>query len=104
VDVVLFSNVLHQESPELVVDMLRRGRAALAPHGRGIIHDYFLDESRTSPVFSTLQNVSLSLMWSGRSYTVEEMRALAESAGLRIETVTPVASARSTLVTCVPIG
>lgn len=83
VDVVLLSNVLHQESPRVCVDMLRRARAALADGGRVLVHGHFLDEARTSPAFTTLHNLSALVLWDGgRSYTAAEMTALMEEAGL----------------------
>lgn len=48
VDVVLLSNVLHQESPAHCLDILRRARAALVDRGRVLVHGHFLDEDRTS--------------------------------------------------------
>ncbi|MBV1849547.1 methyltransferase [Catellatospora tritici] len=83
VDVVLLSNVLHQESPQVCVDILRRARAALAEGGRVLVHGHFLDEARTSPAFTTLHNLSALVLWDGgRSYTVAEMTALMQEAGL----------------------
>lgn len=84
-DAVLFSNVLHQESEEVVIGMLRRGAAALADPGEGriLVHGHFLSDDRTHPLFSTLHNISAVLLWgTGSSYTVEQMRALMRRAGL----------------------
>jgi precorrin-6B methylase 2 len=96
-DVVLLSNVLHQESPPTCVDILRRARAALADGGRVLVHGHFLDEARTSPPFTTLHNLSSLVLWDGgRSYTAAEMTALMKEAGLiRIhELPAPEASAK----------
>lgn len=83
-DIVLLSNVLHQESPEACVDILRRAGAALAPRGRVLVHGHFLAETRTTPPFTTLHNLSALVLWDGgRSYTAAEMTALMEDAGLR---------------------
>ena len=98
-DVILFSNVLHQEPPETATAVLTRARHALNNGGTILIHDYLLDETRTAPLFSTLQNVSLMMLWgAGRSYTVEEMAGLATSAGLTVRAVTQVPTAKSTVL------
>ncbi|WP_165975701.1 methyltransferase [Actinomadura rubrisoli] len=100
-DAVLLSNVLHQEAPDTVVSMLERGRAALRPGGRVIVHGHFLEESRTAPMFSTLHNISAMLLWgAGRGYTVEEMLALIDRARLDVERVTPVPESRTTVIVC----
>ncbi len=103
-DAVLFSNVMHQESPETVVSMLVRGRRALRDGGTVLIHGHFLDESRTAPVFSTLHNISAMLLWgAGHSYTVADMTGLAETAGLAVERAEQVASAKTTVLACRPV-
>lgn len=81
-DAVLLSNVLHQESEAVGADILRRAREALKPSGKVIVHGHFLDEGRTSPVFTTLHNLSARTIWEGgHSYTTSEMVALVEAAG-----------------------
>ncbi|WP_217624138.1 methyltransferase [Streptomyces sp. TRM64462] len=96
-DVVLLSNVLHQESRENGLDILRRARAALRPGGRVLVHGHFLEESRTAPAFTTLHNLSALVLWSGgRSYTAAEMAELMADAGFADVDVrrTPEPSAR----------
>ncbi|MFI7497615.1 methyltransferase [Streptomyces sp. NPDC049687] len=97
VDVVLLSNVLHQESPEAALDILGRAREALSASGRVLVHGHFLDETRTAPLFTTLHNLSALALWDGgRSYTVAEMTELMRRAGLTdVEVVqAPEASAK----------
>jgi hypothetical protein len=92
-DVVLFSNVLHQESEDVVVDMLRRGVSALADPrtGRILVHGHFLNDDRTSPMFGTLHNISAVLLWgAGRSYTGTQMQELLRRAGLQPGELQPV--------------
>lgn len=97
-DAILFSNVLHQESPEVCRSMLGRGIAALVRGGRVLVHGHFLDESKTGPLFSTLHNLSAYALWDGgRSYSVADMTHLMHEAGL--SSVSPVAlSAGATTV------
>lgn len=83
VDVVFLSNVLHQESEEACLDILGRARAALAPGGRVVVNGHFLDDARTTPVFTTLHNLSALVLWDGgRSRTAREMTDLMVKAGL----------------------
>ncbi len=99
VDAVLLSNVLHQESREVGLDMLRRAFAALRPAGRVIVHGHFLDENRTSPVFATLHNLSARTLWEGgHSYTAAEMSALLEEAGFPDPRVTAVAASATKVI------
>lgn len=82
-DVVLLSNVLHQESWDRSVDILRRAAKALRPGGRVLVNGHVLDETRTSPVFTTLHNLSALVLWDGgESRTVEEMEQIMAEAGL----------------------
>jgi len=83
-DAILFSNVLHQESPQMVKNMLKRGSDALVRGGQIVVHGHFINADRTSPSFSVLHNLSAYVLWgSGRSYTVAEMKALMEEVGLK---------------------
>lgn len=82
-DVVLLSNVLHQESREACLDILGRAARALRPGGRVLVNGHFLDDSRTSPPFTTLHNLSALVLWDGGgSCTATEMRELMAEAGL----------------------
>lgn len=100
-DVVLLSNVLHQESPEAVVDMLRRAVRALRDpaSGKVLVHGHFLNDNHTGPVFAALHNLSAFLLWgSGRSYTADEMRKLMVVAGLTASDPKPVSGSTTELI------
>jgi SAM-dependent methyltransferase len=43
-DLVLFANVLHQETSERAAEMVRRGAEALAPDGRVVVVDFAIDD------------------------------------------------------------
>lgn len=82
VDAVLLSNVLHQESPEVCHDMLSQAHRALRSDGMIIAQGHCLDESRVTPGFTTLHNLSARVLWSGgRSYTIGDMNQMLENAG-----------------------
>ncbi|MBA3771540.1 MAG: methyltransferase domain-containing protein [Ramlibacter sp.] len=98
-DAVLLSNVLHQESRDVGLDMLRRALAALKPGGKVIVHGHFLDESRTAPVFATLHNLSARTLWEGgHSYTTHEMVDLLAQAGFEAPAAVAVAASSTKLV------
>jgi predicted O-methyltransferase YrrM len=98
-DVVLFSNVLHQEAPEVCLSMLHRGSDAMKAGGRVLVHGHFLNENRTSPSFTTLHNLSAYALWSGgRSYTVDEMARLMAEAGFTAIKPTILPAGATTLI------
>ena len=98
-DAVLLSNVLHQESRAVGLDMLRRSFAALKPSGSVIVHGHFLDDTRTSPVFATLHNLSARTLWEGgHSYTAAEMLDLVTEAGFSNATAIAVPQSATKLI------
>ncbi|GKS11047.1 SAM-dependent methyltransferase [Paenibacillus chitinolyticus] len=83
-DAILLSNVLHQESPEMCISILKRALQAMNDNGQLIVQSQFLEEDRITPTFTTLHNLSAWALWDGgRSYTVSEMSLLIEEAGFR---------------------
>ncbi len=60
-DVVNILGVLHQESPEYILDILKRSYDALVPGGKINILDMMTDETRCSPPFSALFAVNMAL-------------------------------------------
>lgn len=60
-DAVLFSGVLHQESPAAIQDLLARAHAALVPGGRVLVLDLMTDATRAAPAFSALFAVNMAL-------------------------------------------
>ena len=60
-DAATIFGALHQESPEQIVDILKRAARALKPGGRIFILDMMTDSTRTSPKFSALFAVNMAL-------------------------------------------
>ena len=60
-DAVIIFGVLHQESPESIVDILTRAHATLNPGGRIYILDMMTDATRCHPAFSALFAVNMAL-------------------------------------------
>lgn len=60
-DVVLFFGMLHQESPESIIDLLRRAWQSLNPGGIVYVLDLMTDRTRAQPRFSALFAVNMAL-------------------------------------------
>jgi ubiquinone/menaquinone biosynthesis C-methylase UbiE len=60
-DVVNILGVLHQESPESIQDLLKKGFDALQPGGLLYVLDVMTDFTHTSPKFSALFAVNMAL-------------------------------------------
>ena len=60
-DAVTIFGALHQESPEVIVDILKRANRALKPGGRLFVLDMMTDETHTAPKFSALFAVNMAL-------------------------------------------
>lgn len=81
-DMVLFSAIMHINSPAMNQDLLTRAARALNPGGRMVISDFFIDPGRTSPLGSALFAVNMIVNTDqGDTYTVDEMTAWLKTAG-----------------------
>lgn len=81
-DIVLMSNVLHQETAEISRSMLQRAHDALRAGGQVVVQGYFLNADKVSPTFVTLHNLSALALWDGgSSRTVAEMIQMLRDAG-----------------------
>lgn len=78
-DVINILGVLHQESPESILDILKRSYDVLMPGGKINILDMMTDETRCSPPFSALFAVNMALTtengWVFSSKDMEEWLA-----------------------------
>lgn len=83
-DAVTFLGVLHQESPESIVALLRKAHAALTPGGRVFVMDMMTDASRAAPAFSALFAVNMALTaHHGWVFSDTELQGWLEEAGFR---------------------
>lgn len=81
-DVVLLSNMLHQESPEACKQLLRKAHDAMAPEGLLVIQAMFLNKEKDGPTWPTLQSLLLLLVYNGgRAYSLDETLAMLPEAG-----------------------
>lgn len=79
-DLVLFANVLHQETSERAAGMIRRGAAALRPGGRIAVVDFAIDDEQRAHVMGTLFAINMRSF--GDTYTEPTIRGWMEAAGL----------------------
>lgn len=83
-DVVLLSNMLHQEDPDTCREILRKARAALVDGGLLVIQATFLDAEKAAQTWAILQTIQLQLFYGGgRNYSVGEMAEMVRHAGFR---------------------
>lgn len=85
-DVVTIFGALHQESPEQIVDILRRANRALKKGGRLLVLDMMTDASHTAPKFSALFAVNMALTTTnGWVFADEELKGWMKEAGFTPE-------------------
>ncbi len=81
-DVVTIFGALHQESPEQIVDILRRAYRALRKGGTLYVLDMMTDSTHTAPKFSALFAVNMALTTeNGWVFSDEELKGWMREAG-----------------------
>lgn len=82
-DLVFTSNVLHIYSEADNRRLVARAAAALAPGGRLVVKDLFVDPGRTTPAAGALFAVNMLVNTeAGDAYTIEEVESWMTGAGL----------------------
>ncbi len=90
-DIVTLFGCLHQESPEMIVDILRRATAALRPGGRIYVLDMMTGVDHTTPPFSALFAVNMALTTEhGWVFSDAELKMWMSQVGLTDITCAPV--------------
>jgi predicted metal-binding protein/predicted O-methyltransferase YrrM len=82
-DIVILSNILHaygaEEARQIIIDAVH----ILAPGGLILVHDYFLDGHRTSPLKNKLYDLHMLMnTYNGRIYGLAELQPMLEASGL----------------------
>lgn len=81
-DAVFLFAVIHQENPEVTLNIFRNAHESLTDGGKLILSTFILDEDRTSPSFSvTFAMEMLVMVEDGHGYTYCEIGDLLFSAG-----------------------
>jgi SAM-dependent methyltransferase len=85
---VLLSQVLHAYGPDTCRAIVAKAARALAPGGSLVIHEFALDESRTSPLDAALFSINMLVNTEdGRAYTLSELESFLTEADLRVDRV-----------------
>ena len=81
-DAVLFFGMMHQESPERILSLLRKAYNAMAPGASVYVMDMMTDPSHTAPKFSALFAVNMALTTdSGWVFSSAELEGWTQAAG-----------------------
>ncbi len=90
-DVVTLFGCLHQESPDMICDILRRAKEALKPDGTIYVLDMMTGADHTTPPFSALFAVNMALTTeNGWVFSDSELKAWMEGVGFKNFTCAPV--------------
>ncbi len=82
-DVAWLSHVLHGEGPDACRQLIGKAVEALTPGGLLIVHEFILDNLRTSPLFPALFSLNMLLGTAeGQAYSEAEIADFMRSAGL----------------------
>lgn len=79
-DLVLLSNILHQELAPRAAEIIRRAAAALAPGGRVVVVDFSIDDAKREQLLGALFAINMRSF--GDTYSEPELRGWMEEAGL----------------------
>jgi hypothetical protein len=83
-DAAWLSHILHGESPEDCLHIIRKAVGALAPGGMLIVHEFILNDSMDGPLFPALFSLNMLLGTDGgRSYSGRQLSEMLATAGLK---------------------
>ena len=83
-DVAWLSQVLHGEGPEQAARLVKNAAACLRPGGLLCIQEFVIDNDRNGPAHSALFSLNMLVGTDGgQAYTLDEIRAMLESAGAK---------------------
>ncbi|MFH0883253.1 MAG: methyltransferase [bacterium] len=99
-DLIVISNIIHSNTLDGIRAMIGKSAAALAPGGRIMVKDFFLDVSRTVPAEAALFSLNMMISNPGRAYSEDELRHVLEAAGLDVVQRLGVGSHSGILVAC----
>jgi predicted metal-binding protein len=83
-ELVLLSNLLHAYGEGEAREILKQAAGCLAPGGMVLIHDYLADLHNVDPIKGSLYDLHMLInTYNGRTYRLEELLAMLDSAGLQ---------------------
>ena len=82
-DLIFLSSIIHSNSNEVNVKLLKKCSEALNPGGQVVIQDFIMDENRTTPTSGALFALNMLVSTeAGDTYTESEVRDWMTAAGL----------------------
>jgi len=82
-DAVYVSHIIHSLAPAETRALLVKAVEVLAPGGILVVKDFYLDDSRTAPVFAARFSINMLVGTAGgKTYTWSEIEALTRDLGL----------------------
>lgn len=82
-DLHLFSNVMHDWGEGEILGLLERSRNSIAPGGRVLVHEAFLDPDKQGPLPVAEYSCILAHSTQGRCYSWAEMEGFLAASGFR---------------------
>ena len=83
-DLVLFANILHQETEDRASELVRLGANALAPSGRVVVVDFAIDDEQREHLLGALFAINMRSF--GDTWSEPKIRGWMEASGLgRVE-------------------
>jgi precorrin-6B methylase 2 len=83
-DVAWLSQVLHGENPQDAARLVKNAAASLNPGGLLVIQEFVINNDRSGPAHPALFSLNMLVGTNGgQAYTLDEIRAMMESAGAR---------------------
>ncbi|MHC4777282.1 MAG: methyltransferase [Planctomycetota bacterium] len=102
-DAVLVSNIIHSLDPDAISMIFEKCARALAPGGRIIVKDFFLETDRTSPRYGAVFAVNMFLgTRGGNCYSFDEVEAWLTNAGFVIPDRIPLTPQTSLIIAAKP--
>jgi predicted O-methyltransferase YrrM len=81
-DMVFISQILHAYSDRDCLSLLKKSSAALKPGGRVVVHEFYLDQTKTNPPQGALFAINMLVNTAaGRSYAPSEISSWMKKAG-----------------------
>jgi SAM-dependent methyltransferase len=103
-DIHLISNVLHDWEESVVMQLLAKSFRALDPGGLLVIHDAYVNETKSGPLPVAKYSALLMHSTEGKCYSVSEIASYLAEAGFEGLAFTPTAADRSIITTRKPRG
>lgn len=82
-DIVFLSNVIHGETGETNLVLMRKVFDALNPNGRIVIKDHIMESTLTKPKAGAVFSLQMLLTTGGRDYSFDEVSGWLASAGFK---------------------